>query len=286
MKYNTIGIGVCLAAFVLACNLGTSAGTAPLGVGSLNPEASPVFSASPSPEPSLFNPSAGARYSVDGWEIIAEGLEYRVLVPPEGDLFQMVALRIDPMRYQFRAHYAPTQAYPLETWLSQLPEPVALVNANFFHPDHTILGFLVSDGLSYGRAFTDRGGWFGVQNGVPFVRHSIYEPYQGEALEQAVQAFPMLVWQGQATQTNPRDTRPSRRTVIGQDAQGRILLMATPALGLGFYPLSQFLAQANLGLVNAFNLDGGGSTMLWLGGVNYRLASFDGVPAVLAVYPR
>lgn len=41
--------------------------------------------------------------------------------------------------------------------------------------------------------------------------------------------------------------------------------------------------------MNAFNLDGGGSTMLFLaapGEPEYSLPSFDPVPAVLAVYPR
>ncbi|MCS6834858.1 MAG: phosphodiester glycosidase family protein [Anaerolineae bacterium] len=214
------------------------------------------------------------------------GAELRTLVPPEGEAFQLLALYFDPARYSFRAHYTPNEAYTLRQWRERLPGAVGLINANFFTSEHLILGFLVSDGQVYGEPYTDRGGWFGVQNGQAFVRHSIHEPYRGEPLEQAVQAFPMLIWQGQPTQTDSRAVRPSRRTIIGQDGQGRIVWMVTPALGLGFYPLSHWLASSGAGLIHAFNLDGGGSTMLWFEPLDLHLPSFDPVPSVLAVYPR
>jgi uncharacterized protein YigE (DUF2233 family) len=225
--------------------------------------------------------------TIDGWEILAPGLERRVYYP-DNTLSQIVILRIDPNLYTFRAHYQPGQPFNLNQWRDTLPGAVAFVNANFFDRSNQILGMLVADGVYYGSSYYDRGGMFQVENGQARVRSNLAEPYQGEPLEQAVQAFPMLVADGAQAYTNPNDVRISRRTAVGMDSSGRILLMATPLAGLSLVDFSAYLPQTDLGLVNAFNLDGGGSTMMHInpGALSYSIGSFDPVPAVLAVYPR
>ena len=67
-----------------------------------------------------------------------------------------------------------------------------------------------------------------------------------------------------------------------------ILLMATPLLGISLVDLANYLPTTDMQIINAVNLDGGGSTMMSLayGSPSYALASFDAVPTVLAVYPR
>src|SRR5690606_25184890 len=165
----------------------------------------------------------------------------------------------------FRAHYRPADALGLSAWRDALPEAVAFVNANFFDPQGFALGMVVSDGVMSGQSYVNRGGMLQVQNGQPRVRSLIAEPYTGEPLEQAVQAFPMLVLNGQASYNNVNDTYVSRRTVVAQDTSGRILLMATSLLGLTLHDLSAFLAASDMQIVNALNLDGVGSTLPYVG---------------------
>ncbi len=224
----------------------------------------------------------------NGWEQLEPGLERRLFTPPGGLLAQMLAVRVDPAYFEFRAHYQPGESLRLQQWQAALQGAAVIVNANFFDPEQRVLGLLVSDGVAHGVPYTGRGGWFAVQNGVPLVRSTTAQPYNGEPLEQAVQAFPMLVQDRQAVYASASGDRVTRRTAIGQDDQGRIVLLVTPAVGLTLADLSAFLAASDMGLVNAFNLDGGGSTMLGIdsGGESYRLNSRDPVPAVLAVYPR
>ena len=111
---------------------------------------------------------------------------------------------------------------------------------------HEILGLLVSDGITYGSPFTDRGGMFAVEKGTARVRSTLAEPYLGEPLEQAAQAFPMLVYNGQQAYTDTAADRFTRRTVIGQDSDGRIILMATPLIGLPLLDLSAYLAATDI----------------------------------------
>jgi hypothetical protein len=225
------------------------------------------------------------------WETLAQGLERR-FYRPGGDypLTQFVALRIDPSLYTFRAHYRPGEPLTLDGWWDQLPGAFAFVNANFFDAQRYATGLVVTDGVSYGQSFQGMGGMLQVQNGGVRVRSTILEPYAGEPLEQAVQAFPMLITNGQASFSNTQGDRISRRTLVGQDTLGRIVLMANASLiGMRLVDLSAYLATTDLNLVNAVNLDGGGSTMLALdvpGQQSYQILSLDPVPTVLAVYPR
>lgn len=220
------------------------------------------------------------------WTSVAPGIEQRLIIPNGFELSQMVTLRLDPAQVTFRVHYQPGNPLTLAEWKQALPDALAFINANFFTPEHTITGMLVTDSAQYGSSFTDRGGMFSIQGGMPVIQSLVQQPYDGRPLEQAVQAFPYLVSGGQPAYTRANDTRPSRRTVIGLDAQGRVLLLATPGIGPGLYDLSQFLPTAGIDLVEAFNLDGGGSTLMAIVPTGYALNSYDPVPAVLAVYAR
>ncbi len=226
----------------------------------------------------------------NGWQSIAPGLERRNYDPdPLNPITRMVALRIDPTRYIFRAHYQPGQAFNATEWTIALPQAVAFVNANFFDPADVVLGLLVSDGVVYGQSYTDRGGTFLIENGQPRIRANLREPYQGEPLEQAVQAFPMLVLDGLAAFTDNIQDRITRRTVVAQDSSGRIILLATPVLGLTLRDLSAYLPTTDMNIITAFNLDGGRSTMMVIHADGFSetvVSSIDSVPAVLAVYPR
>ena len=225
------------------------------------------------------------------WATVAPGLEQRSYRPGDDyPLTQLIALRIDPATYSFRAHYRPGSPLTLSAWRTELPGAVAFVNANYFDPQNQALGLVVADGIAYGQAYQGMGGMLQVQNGGVRVRSTLLEPYAGEPLEQAVQAFPMLITNGQASFSNPQNDRISRRTVAGQDTQGRIVLLVTSSVvGMRLVDLSSYLAATDLDLVNAVNLDGGGSTLLALnvpGQPTMQIASFDAVPTVLAVYPR
>jgi len=225
-----------------------------------------------------------------GWQTIAPGLERRNYDPdPLNPITRMVALRIDPALYSFRAHYQPGQAHTTVEWAMALPQAAAFVNANYFDPSDVALGLLVTDGVVYGHSYRDRGGTFLVQNGQPRIRANLREPYQGEPLEQAVQAFPMLVLDGLAAFTDTIQDRTTRRTIVAQDSSGRIILLATPVLGLTLRDLSAYLPTTDMNIITAFNLDGGRSTMMVIntdGSPETIVGSVDAVPAVLAVYPR
>lgn len=239
------------------------------GCGLINPPPTPT----PTPPP-------------DAWLPISPGLDARALA---GDEFlgQLQALRIDPAYHHFRVHYQPGAPLRLPEWRALLPDAVAIINANFFDPQGRALGLLVSDGAAVGVPYTDRGGTFLVRDGIPAILRNPIDTNQ--RIEQAAQAFPMLVADGVTIYQPGAQERITRRTVIAQDATGRIILMVTPFLGATLADLSAYLPTTDLGLVHALNLDGGGSSMLFYarpGADPLFIPSIDPVPAVIAVYPR
>lgn len=229
---------------------------------------------------------AGSAVLSEAWQTTTPGMEVRQIVP-NGDVFKTLVLtRLDPNVYSFKAHYRPGEPLTIREWQTQLPDADLIINANFFHPDHTVVGMVVTDEGAFGATFVNRGGMFSIQGGAPVIQSLVDQPYDGRWLDHAVQGFPNLMVGGAASQTNPNENRSSRRTAIAMDAQGRIVIISTPLLGMGLYDLSQYLAATDLQLMNVVNLDGGGSTMLMNVPFNYQILSLDPVPIVLAAYQK
>lgn len=214
-------------------------------------------------------------------------MAWRTLIPDGDELAQIVAVRIDPRRFRFRAIYREGDPQSLAAWRALEEDASLIVNANFFDENQHALGAVVSDGVQYSAAYTDRGGLFMLRDRSPIVTG--YQSPQAQldsAVQQAIQGFPLLVDQGQPAYVSATNGERNRRTLIAEDIHGNILIMVAPFLGLSLKDMSAWLPVSGLGIVTAVNLDGGGSTLLALQAADYFLPSFDAVPTILAVYPR
>lgn len=252
-----------------------------------NPAAAP-----PTPTP-VESPDEGRRETDTGWQPVTRGVEWREMAfypnPETRRRTLAYIVRIDPAAVTLRVHYAPGAPRAITAWAEQTGAPF-LINGGFFSPEYVALGLLVSDGMHHGQSYNDFGGMFQVTGGRARVRALALEPYfPGEPLDQAVQAFPMLLNPGGApAYPDDPDDRLSRRTVVGQDRAGRLVFVAVPAGGLTLYESSQWLAGADFDLDVALNLDGGGSTALYLKAGDFLkwVPSVDPLPVVIAAYLR
>lgn len=221
------------------------------------------------------------------WRAIAPGMEWRRMFPGGDELAQLIVLRIDPEVYEFRTVYRPGAPLRVAGWREQLPQAELLVNTNFFNRARQAIGYVVSDGRQMNAPDTRRGGLFLVVDGLPAVIGiAELSEWAGASIEQAAQGWPLLVRDGKAAYDDRRRTERNRRTVIAQDQGGRILIMVAPLLGLSLADLSAYLERADLQIVTALNMDGGGSTLLALPQQSYVQPAWDAVPAILALYRR
>jgi hypothetical protein len=236
-------------------------------------------------------PPPATSTAVNGWQLIAQGIErrdvtFRLL---EGGGARAVLLRLDPALVAFRVHYSPGEPHTISVWRDLLPQAGVILNGGFFDESRRALGLVVSDGQAYGQSLVGFGGMFQVSAGSVRVRSLVGEPYEGEELLQAVQAFPMLIEAGGVLA--PQDegfAQRSRRTVIAQDWQGRMVVAVISHERVSLADLQGWLITSDLNLSIALALDGGKSTGMAINvlGHSETVASLDEVPSVIAVYVR
>ncbi len=229
-----------------------------------------------------------------GWQPLQPGVELRHVRVETGEAAErLVIVRLDPATVRFRVHYDPIAPRPVSAWAGRLQSPL-VVNGGYFTPENETLGLLVSDGRVWGTSYGDFAGMFAVnlspareeeQVGVRWLHEQPYDP--NEPLKEALQSFPVLVKPVgvMGFPADADDGRPARRTVVAQDRRGCILLIVAPRGTLSLHELACFLAESDLDLDVALNLDGGFSTGLWLEAdeKSVEIDSLVPVPSVISV---
>ena len=224
-----------------------------------------------------------------GWQLLYSGVEVRsVNVPDDQGTERVTVARADPATVTFRALYTPGVAYPASVW-ARRTGALLVVNGGYFADADTVTGLTIVDGATYGTPYGDFAGMFavGADGGasVRWLRTWPYDPAEG--LVSAVQSFPVLVKPGgeMGFPANADDGRPSRRTVVAQDRQGRLLFLIAPRGYLDLHALAVWLAGSDLDVDVALNLDGGTSSGFWMAD-GPQIESLIPVPAVIGVFAR
>jgi uncharacterized protein YigE (DUF2233 family) len=261
------------------------------------PTPTPFPTPTPTPLPTPVRwPTATPEPPDTGWQLLQPGVELRrVLVEADsaatGKGEYLAIVRLDPSIVRFRVHYNPGQPLKVSAWAEQL-QPLLVVNGGYFTPEYEATGLLVSDGQTWGAVYGDFAGFFAVttdeQVSVRWLRDRPYDP--AEPLTQGVMSFPVLVKPGgvMGFPADADDGMSTRRTVVVQDFEGRILFIAAPRGALSLHEMAVFLAASDLEVDVALNLDGGPSTGLWLAteenplGIDSRAA----VPSIIYVTTR
>lgn len=224
-----------------------------------------------------------------GWQLLQPGVELRQVRVETGEVAERLAIvRLDPAAVRFRVHYDPAAPLSVSAW-AERTHALLVVNGGYFTPENQTTGLLVSDGQRWGSLYGDYAGLFAVttesQVSVRWLGDRPFDP--AEPLAQAVMSFPVLVKPGgvMGFAADADDGMRARRTVVAQDLAGRILFVVAPRGTLSLHELASFLADSDLEIDVALNLDGGGSTGLWLvaGQTAMAIDSYTPVPSVIAV---
>lgn len=280
------GLPAPLALLALACLLAVG-----LACGSLSvtPTALPTATLVPSPDPT---PTITPDPPDTGWQTSQPGIEIRRLRVQIGDYIERpIIVRVDPAAVYFRVHYDPSSLRPVSAWADQLGG-LLVINGGYFSEEGATTALLVSNGQRWGSSYGDFAGQFTVsladQVDVRWLAAHPYDPE--EPVKEALQSFPVLVKPG-GVMGFPADAdagQPSRRSVVAQDVEGRILFIVAPNGYFSLHTLARFLAESGLGIDVALNLDGGTSAGMWVITGNGPLVadSLAPVPSVISVQPR
>ena len=223
-----------------------------------------------------------------GWLAGRLGVELRRMQAsvPDRPAVPLTIVRLDPATVRLRVAYAPERPRGLRSWFEE-QRPIAAINGSFFTPENQATALLISDGVASGASYNGFGGMLAIapDGGVSLraLRDQPYDP--GEALDQALQSFPMLVFPGGEPAAIEDDGRRARRSVVALDRVGRLLLLASPTSDFTLRGMADWLSRSDLDVDQALNLDGGSSTGLYLsdGALQDAIDSFGPLPIVLLV---
>jgi hypothetical protein len=265
-----------------------------------NPTAPPPTTtaalAPPTPEP--LQPSPSPTVPDPDWQLLKPGLEQRAieLTNQNGDLIETLhILRIDPAVYRFDVRYDPDSPRPITEWAAQTGARL-VVNGSYFSVEGERVfanGLLVIDGVALGYSYGGFAGMLAVTHQGPELRWLAQQPYDpGEPLMSGLQSFPLLIKPGGELgfSAENEDNIMARRTAIGQDIHGRMLLMIAPQGYFTLYQLSHYLFESDLQLDIAMNLDGGPSSGLYLAPTStsppFEIPAYSPLPIVITVQER
>ncbi len=272
-----------LAAFIAAC--GATGGVASGGSTSA-PIPTLMATATGIPPPSL---TATAPPADTGWLLAAPGVETRRLrAAVAGRETVISVVRLDPRQVRFLVGYAPEAPLPLASWAERTGARVA-INGGFFDPDGRSVALLVHDGQIEGSSYVGQGGMFAVSpEGAVWLQSLADQPFDPNVpLAQALQGWPMLVKPGIGASYHVEDYDRARRSALGLDHGGRVVLVVASAPVFTLGEFSAWLAASELELESAVNLDGGASSGLIVQSESApeRIEPFVPLPIVLLALP-
>ena len=248
------------------------------------PTVTPLITRVPSPTPIIPD---------TGWLNIRSGFEQREinLVSPQNNVMEtMVVFRIDPQQYRFEIHHQ-RDMLSLESWQQQT-NALAVLNGGYFQITNELYyptGLTVSSGELFGASYGDFAAMFTSTNGQVDLRWLAEQPYSSEeSIEHALQSFPILIKPGGVLgfPSEYEDYQTARRTAIGIDQDGRVVLIFTKGNFFTLHMLSAYLAESDLNLDIAVNLDGGPSTGFLLLEPYYKIPSGTGLPFVITIHQK
>jgi len=208
------------------------------------------------------------------WKPIQRGIDFRKIVmqrlEPAYSL-EFKVLRLDGQFIVPRVLYA--GQFQLQSAnakvFAEKAGAIAVINANYFDEKGRPLAYLKTAEKEINRAVSKHGlytGVFGVGDSGPFVTHR--DDFQPAQASEALQSGPLLLHRSSSVEVLSGLGRYARRSVIGIDKEGRMLIGASDAVigGLSFAELQELFTQPKwqLETVELLNLDGGGSAQLYV----------------------
>ena len=234
----------------------------------------------------------GESQNDDPWGLVDEDGDGIILEKVNGEGFSgHLMIVLDPSRVIMgsRPESYNARGYTVEQMVQQF-DAVAGTNAGgFYDPDGTGNGsipdtMVVFEGKVYYAGSGTRKGFVGMDsNHILHVAHKITEAEIKEKdIQYGVCFGPVLIANGEPCDINISGVNP--RTAIGQRSDGAILMLVIDGrqvISMGATMQDLVDIMMDYGAVNACNLDGGSSTLMWYdGGYVNNCASVIGIRPV------
>ncbi len=211
----------------------------------------------------------------------------------EGGLapFRVYLFSFDPQYFDFKVHVNTKRNFIKKFFYNDM---LFGVNASFFDARGRIIGLVVSNGRRITGAESKKRAYFMVLRNrkQPVIFSSNLEKTRLKIVQEAVRGYPLIMNNGivhpGVFNNTKRNSRISRRTVVGKLLNGNICFLLTDTIIAGLSLKELPIVLGGLGSRDALNLDGGGSTQALFShkGFNIEINGKEKIPVVIGVYPK
>jgi len=244
--------------------------------------------------------SKDKKYSIEllpEWKSIGQGIDLQninLFNKYEEIEVQLRLYRFNPALFNIRAlcskNYGHKRA-DVKT-LAKLSGTVAIINSSYFDTQGNPLAYLRCDGKLINKKVATHGlysGIFFVKQGRPYIVHaSKFDP--AIEISDAVQAGPRLISKGKNIVGLKNIYAIHHRSGIALDRKGNIIIYATNSQysGVSWNTLQHILKLKKIGGYEVLNLDGGGSTQMYISTTNFEdyIRGLSPIPSAIAFFRK
>ena len=178
---------------------------------------------------------------------------------------ELLLLKLDPKKFSFELATVAKERTDIKELTDSL-NGFAGINAHFFDEIGKPLGLVIKDSKQIqklhrgGRLLT---GVFYLKDKKPYITHR--STFKADGVKTALQAGPRLISNGKRLQLAAANAT-SRRSGIAINKAGEVIIFITLVRfpGTSMRQIQDFLLIPELAIVDALNLDGGGSSQLYM----------------------
>ena len=208
------------------------------------------------------------------WRTLQNGVGFRTMVMERANpnyTLDLKLLRFDSKVVGARVLHA--KQFQMKTasakTFAEKSGAIAAINASYFDENSRPLAYLKTAVQEINRSVSKHAlytGVFGVGESGPFVIHR--DEFLPAQASEALQTGPLLLRRGVTVEFGSNLARYARRTVIGIDKKGQMIVGVTDAVvgGLSFSEIQELFMDGRwqLDADDLLNLDGGGSAQLYV----------------------
>ena len=262
---------------------------------------SALLGAAPGESQIAGKPRIGATLMINeagSWRQLQQGIDFRKIVLERAEPNYPVELKL--VRFDIKAiipRILQSADFQLKgasaKVFAQSSGALASINASYFDDKGRPLAYLKSAEKEINRAVSKHPlytGIFAIREAAPVVMHR--DEFVPAQVNEALQSGPLLLNHGNTVEIVSGLGRLARRSVIGIDKDGRVIIAVTDAVigGLSFAELQELFSNPKwrLETPDLLNLDGGGSAQLYLKAGKFQewIAGTVEVPVAIGFFAK
>lgn len=232
----------------------------------------------------------------DKWRNIDNGVDFKSikLKRSESGLDIIIKfLRMDLKLIKVRVLYSknPDTNFQNVKNIVEKYNAIAAINGSFFDINGNPLGLLITDGKTVNNRVVTHSiysGIFYVKDDVPYIVNR--DSFTPIGVTQALQVGPILIEDGKDTEGFKDIHSIHYRSGIAIDDSGRVIIYATDTnyKGISLYEVRQVMRLPDIGCINVLNLDGGGSTQMYISTPSFseHITGNTDIPVAIGFYRR